>query len=580
LIDVGLAEPLQHGHVRLHPALAPYLSGELTPEQHATAVSAWSEAMFQLVLHLYRQNSKQPQQTAELTLLESPNLLAALEHRFAVVESRLSRGANETESETNAAVTEQAATDLEFVIEMATSLEGLLQQLGRRHALRAAGATRVQAAARLQVLRGDNAWNHAQFLAVSENGNRLLEAGRHAEAVEVAMQLLIRSREAGESGYSGAAYDLAMARFTLGRTLRMAGSAQAALEPLTEARTHFQRLALAGDADAVRMTSVSLTDYADCLADLGRLDEAGTTYQQAIDGSESRDDRRQAATAKAQLGTVRLLQRKYAEALVAYDEARQTFERLGEPGSVATAWHQIGVAHQGAGQFEAAEHAYQQTLHIRSSHGDRSGEGTTLNQLGRLYGLQSRHEEAVRLYRQAADIFAARESQNLAREGAARNNAASQLIKLSRYDEARREILRTIACLEPLGHASKFWQSFAILSDLEEATGNAAASAAARDRAVQAYLAYRRDGGENHNTGGRLALLVQQALASGDTAAASAEIAVFEKHPDLPNHPSLQALLPSLKAILNGSRDPALATDPRLHFDDAAEVQFLLERLA
>ena len=316
------------------------------------------------------------------------------------------------------------------------------------------------------------------------------------------------------------------------------------------------------------------------MVNLGRLDEAATAYQQTIDESESRDDARSVAGAKGQLGTVRLYERKYAEALAAWDEARQTFEQLGEPGSVATAWHQIGRVHQEGGQFEAAEHAYQQSLHIESSRGDRSGEALTLGQLGNLYGLQSRLEEAVRFYRQAADIFAAPELQNLAREGTARNNAAHELIQLSRFDEARREILRAIECNEPFGHAAGPWTSFAILSDLEQATGNAAASAAARDLAVQAYLAYRRDGGENHTTGGRLALLVQQALASGDTAAAFAEIAVFEKHPDLPNIPSAQALLPSLTAILNGSRDPALAADPGLNYHDAAEVQLLLERLA
>ena len=39
LIDVGLAEPMLHAHVHLHPAVAPYLSSELsgTARQSATA---------------------------------------------------------------------------------------------------------------------------------------------------------------------------------------------------------------------------------------------------------------------------------------------------------------------------------------------------------------------------------------------------------------------------------------------------------------------------------------------------------------------------------------------------------------
>jgi hypothetical protein len=94
--------------------------------------------------------------------------------------------------------------------------------------------------------------------------------------------------------------------------------------------------------------------------------------------------------------------------------------------------------------------------------------------------------------------------------------------------------------------------------------------------AIHAYLAYRR---ENHDIGGQLATLVRQALTTRDTTAATTQLDAFAGHPDLPNHPSLQALLPALAAILSGSRDPALAADPRLDIFDAAELQLLLERL-
>jgi len=38
-------------------------------------------------------------------------------------------------------------------------------------------------------------------------------------------------------------------------------------------------------------------------------------------------------------------------------------------------------------------------------------------------------------------------------------------------------------------------------------------------------------------------------------------------------------MIPKLQAILQGSRDPALATDPNLDYDDAAELLLLLEAL-
>jgi hypothetical protein len=42
---------------------------------------------------------------------------------------------------------------------------------------------------------------------------------------------------------------------------------------------------------------------------------------------------------------------------------------------------------------------------------------------------------------------------------------------------------------------------------------------------------------------------------------------------------SLKRLMQAILTLLNGSRDPALADDPALHYADAAEILFLIERL-
>ena len=64
------------------------------------------------------------------------------------------------------------------------------------------------------------------------------------------------------------------------------------------------------------------------------------------------------------MGTVRLLQRRFPEALAAHTEARERFAALGEAASVAVAWHQIGLVHHYAGNGEAAEDAYREALAI------------------------------------------------------------------------------------------------------------------------------------------------------------------------------------------------------------------------
>ncbi|HSL82819.1 MAG TPA: tetratricopeptide repeat protein, partial [Thermoanaerobaculia bacterium] len=256
----------------------------------------------------------------------------------------------------------------------------------------------------------------------------------------------------------------------------------------------------------------------------------------------------------------------------------EIFETLREAGTVAIVWHQIGMVHQHAGDHDAAEDAYRRSLRIKVERGDRWGEAMTLNQLGTLAGRSDRPEEAVRLYRQSAEVFLGLGDR--ANEGRARSNAALRLLDIERRDEARRELQRSIECGAPHDHAAKPWKTFNLLRRLEQADGNEKEAAAARDDAVQAYLAFRRDGGENHSPGGKLAAAVHGALSQGEPEAVEKladELAHLRESPDLPDW--APPLIPALQALLAGSRDPALAADPALDYDDAADLLLLLERL-
>ena len=64
----------------------------------------------------------------------------------------------------------------------------------------------------------------------------------------------------------------------------------------------------------------------------------------------------------------------------------------------------------------------------------------------------------------------------------------------------------------------------------------------------------------------------------GDRGELMGQIEQLLPEPELPE--SVRAAFTALQAILTGSRDPALAADPRLDYDDAAELRLLLERLA
>jgi hypothetical protein len=94
--------------------------------------------------------------------------------------------------------------------------------------------------------------------------------------------------------------------------------------------------------------------------------------------------------------------------------------------------------------------------------------------------------------------------------------------------------------------------------------------------AVQSYLAYRRDGRESQQPSARLCAQIAYAIQQGETT----EAAQFLAQAAAADTPSwLKAMVPRLQAILNDNRDPALAADPSLDYDNAAELLLLLETL-
>ena len=177
-------------------------------------------------------------------------------------------------------------------------------------------------------------------------------------------------------------------------------------------------------------------------------------------------------------------------------------------------------------------------------------------------------------YRQAADKYI--EIRDLANEGRTRSNLAATLRKLRRFDEARQEIRRAIECKSQFGHASERWKTWAILADIETDAGNTTAAAEAKDKAVASYLAYRRDGGENHDGPGRLSLAVTQSLLAGDPATAMSLLEQLAADPDAAR---VLPFIHALQAIVAGSRDRTLADTPDMYYRNAAEILLLIETL-
>jgi tetratricopeptide (TPR) repeat protein len=536
LTRTGLAQPYPNGHMRLHPALSPYLKNQLSSDDIASAQKKWAQGMKSLAKFLYEQLFENKQLSAELTLLELPNLMALLDYT-------------------------RQKEQAEEIVDIAGRIENLLQTLGRRQILQQVIAVREKAQ------KGLKAWNNISFNAAKKQIERLLEKGSLGLAQTASKDLLKKSLAAGEDAYPEAAYNIGMANILLGRILRMSGASEPALTYLESARTQFDRLGQDGDKDAQRMASACLTEQGDCLLNLGRLDEAAATYEKNIVLAKKLGDIRQAAVGKFQLGTVRYDQKQYAEALTAYESAIQSFENLGEPASVASVWHQMGMVHEDSKKYPAAETAYRKSLGIKVQQNNKDGKASSLGQLGNLFQKMGQLEDAVTFYRQAADIYVA--LGDMAKEGLVRNNLADTFIKLKRYDDARQEIVRAIECMKPFGHSASPWAAWDILRDLEQAQGNATAAKDARNQAVTLYMDFRRSGGGKYEYGAQLCDMVGASIQSGERDKAEAAFGQFGG--------DFLPLINALRQILDGVRDVQVVEG--LDYRHEVDVRLLLEQL-
>ncbi len=548
LVATGLATADPHHRLSLDPALCPYLRLRMNRAETEVLTMRWTPVMRAYVRFLVeQQESQHPEAVATLAVLELPNLLALLDR-------------------------EEKAGYAESTIDLASDLCCLLQRLGKSRMVASVSNVRDKAAKRLV-----GTWNHACFDVQMTRIGQQLSGGEIGRALEDAKDLLQRARAAGVDGYPGAEYDLALACWFLARALNACGDAGKALGLLGEARTRFEAIAgQQGDKAAEGMALTCLTERGDSLRSLGRLDEAASAYEEAIELDDRRGAKRDVAVGKTQLGSVRLLQRRFDEASEAYRQGLERFTQLDEPGSVATCWHQIGRVFQELGQPEAAEDAYRQSLAISVRLGDVASQASTLGQLGVLYDAAlGRTAEAAEFAKQAADKFVG--VRHLANEGVARSDLANRLRKLRRFDEARQETRRAIECKTPFGHVAEPWKTWSILAIIETESGDLSAAAAAKQKAIDCYLAYRRDGGENHNGAGRLVFDMRERLAQGGLSAATAFLQQLATRPDFPV--SLHAFVQALQAVLNGSRDRNLANAPDLDYTMAAEILLLIENL-
>lgn len=547
LIQTGLATPGHYGHLTLNPALCPYLRAQLDTKEKESLTARWVEAMHGYTGFLCQQQIQKTEAVVALTKLELSNLFALLD-------------------------LEQRRENTEVTIQLAVALYCLLQTFGKPRLLLYLGQVRDAAAQAL-----DSNWSHILFEATRARIKQQLEGGFLNEALSGAQALLQRARVAGEQAYLNADNDLAMAFYLLAHVLQRTHDSNQALPLLDEARRRFETIVKTkSDQNSRWMAAACFKEQGDCFFDLGQFNAAEVAYREAIHRDEQLKSYREVAVSKGRLGVILRIRGYYEDALRVYEELRELFTQLEDPNSVAISWQETGIVFAETGQPEAAEEAYRQSLRIAETRKAFGIQAATLLLLGNLYyeAPFNNPKEAATFYRLAANKYD--ETGNLSGEGTARSNLAMSLRKLCLLDEARQEIRQALKCKEQFGHAAEPWKTWDILAGIEADAGNTAIAAETRAKAIAYYLAYRRDGGENHYRDGRIALALTQSLLTGDSTTAAS---MLQQHADDSDFSELRSFIQALQAIAVGSRDRSLANAADLSYSMAAEILLLIGTL-
>jgi len=540
LIRVGLAQFIgEHGYIRFDPGLPIYLDLSLSTQKRDEYRHRWLVAMASFIHLLYNAQFEAPEFSTQLTKLSLSDLMCCL--------------------------TSKETTIDEYRFELAGMVESLLEFAGEPSLLKSVMKYRGKAASTT------SEWDHMSFFNMYRDLEYLMSLGKFEEMIIGARNLLQQCQRVELSSYPEAKYDLGMSYLLMGKALARFAPSEECLSFLSLAKDIFEDIG----GEARRMLIVTLSEYSFSLLNIGRFNEAKRILIDTIDLSEEIQNHRQSAYDKKQLATALLHTDEHEKALGLFHESLKVFERLDEPCETANIYHRLGMVYRVLKQYQAAENYFRKALPLLNKFQMHEDEAGTLCELGTLYMFWGKVEQSINFYRKSIDLDV--EIKKPLAESLTRDNLAMLLINNEEYSQARIELNKAIICKTDFGSASKPWVTWSLLSQLDRIEADTTGANITRQKALDTFLLFRKEGGENNTPTGNLALSVGSALQQGGAAEAEQVIGQLLEQD---GWKEAKKFLHALLAIVVGGRSLTLAEDEDLHYEDAAELVLLLESLA
>ncbi|MFI6582807.1 tetratricopeptide repeat protein [Embleya sp. NPDC050493] len=165
-----------------------------------------------------------------------------------------------------------------------------------------------------------------------------------------------------------------------------------------------------------------------------RFEEAIVAHERARELFRATDDPNGEARAWNNLGNVLGEVRRFEEAIVALERAGELFRATDNPNDEARAWHNLGSVLQKVRRFEEAIVAHERARDLFRATDDPNSEANAWNNLGIAWREVRRFEEAVNAHERARELFRATDDPN--GEARAWNHQGSVLREVRRFEEA------------------------------------------------------------------------------------------------------------------------------------------------